>query len=343
MSVPVTDRYSDRTKYVGRAKAIVLDNKDPQKKGRIKVNHPLFGTSTWIPYLQLPFAFDIPEPKDVVYVECDGGFETNLVAWGKILGNGSEIQLPNEFKRAKPTNRGFYTPGGHLIEFDDGNSITTLGKGIRITTSDGSSISISEDPTDSKIILEKKEGAIVELDGVSDRITVKTQLGDELIVGASEGIQGTTPSGTSLVMNNGAINIEATNNKIDLTADGNINVENASGNKINATNTGEITAETVGGSKLTLDATSATLENSAGAKAELTPTEASLFTAAGAGIRASNTQVALGGPSAEVLDILSTFLQELATDTFAGFGSPAGKAALYATLATRLNTIKGSL
>jgi hypothetical protein len=65
-------------KYAGRSRAIVLDNNDPLSKGRIIVDHPLLGETVWIPYLAVAGCFSVPEIGDVVYVECDAGFETNL-------------------------------------------------------------------------------------------------------------------------------------------------------------------------------------------------------------------------------------------------------------------------
>lgn len=342
MSFPVNSE--GKQKYAGRCKAVVTDNKDPQAKGRIKVDHPLFGVTVWIPYLQLPFAFDVPEIGDIVYVEADGGFKSHPVAWGKLPAEGSEVQVPEEFQRIKPTNRGFYTPEGHLIEFDDGDPITALGKGVRITTSDGSKIHITEDPlTDSKITLERKEGAIVELDGIEDKITVKANFGDEFSVSAADGLQGSTPSGTSLSFKNGAINLEASSNKFDMELDGTINIENASGNKVNITPTGEITAENVAGAKLAMTPTEVTAENAAGSKMTLGPTEVSMINPLGAGFKADGPQVAIGGPTAELVDLVVQAFTALSTQTAPGFGAPTSTVAQFAQLLAQAQTIKGSL
>ncbi len=57
--------------YLGRSRGIVIDNRDPLKRGRIKVNHPLLGETVWIPYIRSPHCFDIPDVGDIVYVILD--------------------------------------------------------------------------------------------------------------------------------------------------------------------------------------------------------------------------------------------------------------------------------
>ena len=343
MSFPTTDSSNGKIKYAGSCKAVVLDNKDPQMKGRIKVEHPLFGTTVWIPYLQLPFAFDTPEPGDNIYVFCDGGYESHPVGWGKLTANGNAVQLPDVFKRAQPTNRGFYTPGGHLIEYDDGDPATGLGKGIRITTSDKSKIHISEDATDGKITLERKEGAIIEVDGVNDKIKIESNSGDKLSVAASDGIQGDTPAGqgTSLSFNSGVVEIRGSNSKFTMGPDG-YALEDQNGNKVTTSSTG-IEAETSSGTKVSLTADTVAAENPAGSKMELTPTDVSVLNAAGAGFKASNTQVAIGGPSAELVDLIVQAFQALSTQTAAGFGAPTSTVGQFASLLAQAQTIKGSL
>src|ERR1043165_4513828 len=133
----VKDNALGNIKYVGISRAIVIDNNDPLKRGRIRVNSPVLGETTWIPYLTPPGMFLVPDIDDVVYIQCDGGFYTHPVAWGNLnYGDDDDLQFPEEFQRASPTNRGIYTPGGHLIEIDDGEHAAGTKRGIRITTID---------------------------------------------------------------------------------------------------------------------------------------------------------------------------------------------------------------
>jgi len=66
---------------------------------------------------------------------------------------------------------------------------------------------------DSKVDLQLGAGTTVSFDGTNDLVDIKTALGDELSVSAADGIQGTTPSGTSLSMKNGSVDIEGTGAK----------------------------------------------------------------------------------------------------------------------------------
>lgn len=151
-----TKDQNGKVKYSGRSKAKVIDNRDPQERGRIQIVHPVLGDTTWVEYLHVPGQFSVPSIGDVVYVECDAGDPQYPVCWGNIIkGSDSNPDMPTNFKRDIPTNRGFYTPGGHLIELDDGianlssdpkdNDFTTSGRGIRLTTKDGSMIHIVDD------------------------------------------------------------------------------------------------------------------------------------------------------------------------------------------------------
>lgn len=152
----VQDYQTGRIKLTGRSRAVVLDNRDPLVRGRIIVENPIVGETVWISYLRTPGSFNVPSIGDIVYLEADGGYETHPIAWGNVVaGEDAAPELPDEFKRKIPTNRGFFTPGGHLIEFDDGvgtlsrepndTDFTTEKRGIRFTTTAGNKFHINED------------------------------------------------------------------------------------------------------------------------------------------------------------------------------------------------------
>jgi hypothetical protein len=164
-------------RYAGRSKAAVIDNRDPSNLGRIQVRHPILGETVWIDYLRSPGQFDIPSIGDVVYVECDTGEHEFPVAHGNLtLGYPGKGNFPEAFKRNVPTNRGLYTPGGHLFEMDDGLSnptkspndkdLTDKGRGIRLTSKAGYKIHIMEDPGSGKqqIRLEAIDGSYIVID-----------------------------------------------------------------------------------------------------------------------------------------------------------------------------------
>lgn len=198
-------------KFAGRSKAIVLDNIDPLSRGRIRVRHPILGDTVWIDYLNAPNQFDVPSVGDIVYLECDAGYDTHPIAHGRaIKGADSSPMMPEVFKRTNPTNRGFYTPGGHLIEFDDGTGPTMLDKGMRFTTSGGIKVHLLEGtPIESKVLIEMPGGAKLELDGFQDMINAEVAFGDKINISKLNGIQMSTPAlgGTSVSMKAGKIDV----------------------------------------------------------------------------------------------------------------------------------------
>ena len=129
--------------------------------------------------------FDPPSIGDIVFVECESTEYEFPFAHGKTAkGLDSNPSTPQKFQREVPTNRGFQSPGGHSIEFDDGISIpttdpnisnsTTQNKGVRITTSAGNKIFISEDNDNSEkfILLEDVSGNLFKMDYENNIITL---------------------------------------------------------------------------------------------------------------------------------------------------------------------------
>lgn len=175
-------------KYLGRSKAVVKDNRDPLNKGRIVVDHPILGETAWIDYLKLPHQFDVPSIGDIVFVEAESGEYEFPIAWGNITKGLDEApEIPEVFKREVPTNRGMYTPGGHTVELDDGESnstnspkdtdLTTKNRGIRITSKDGYKIHISEDSSNNKqeILLEAKDGSLIRIDVQNTKVHIHSE------------------------------------------------------------------------------------------------------------------------------------------------------------------------
>lgn len=174
---------NNKVKYAGRSKAVVLDNRDPLNRGRIIVDHPLLGPTVWIDYLMTPGQFNVPSIDDVVYVEADGGYAEFPIAWGNvIMGEDASPDTPQEFIRDIPTNRGWKTPGGHILELDDGiatviqevddTNFTTKNRGIRITTSGGNKIHIAEDSDNSSesILIENNDGSSFLIDKTNKKM-----------------------------------------------------------------------------------------------------------------------------------------------------------------------------
>lgn len=238
-------------KYAGRSKALVEDNVDPQKRGRIRVSHPLLGEkSVWIHYLTSPGTYSVPSIGDVVYVEADTGDYNYPVAWGNFTKKGGGA-VPDEFLRHEPTNRGMYTPNNHLFEMDDGTGNSKEDSGIRLTTSLLHKFHLIDDEAKPGILLQDNAENIMNLDsttsiwtwdisnglnvtlnGTDDIFSVTTSGGDHFSASADEGILMTTPAngGTSYSGKSGEVNILG-NSKFNA-ADGQGAALNITGGKV---------------------------------------------------------------------------------------------------------------
>lgn len=185
--ISIKDPQTGLNKLITRSKGTVIDNRDPSKRGRIRLKHAMLGETTWIPYLKTHSFFDPPQIGDIVYVETDCGFVNYPVAWGNVTkGTNAAHDLPIEFQRDVPSNRGLKTPKGQLIEFDDGiatpdtslngGAYTTANKGIRITSSANNKIHIFEDTDNAKqyILLQDVNGNFIKLDYSNNTLSISS-------------------------------------------------------------------------------------------------------------------------------------------------------------------------
>lgn len=238
---PVKDAYSGDLKYTTSSRAIVVDNRDPLQKGRIIVDHPQLGSTTWIPYLNTPGMFDVPKIGDIVMVESESGFYTHPVAWGnlhRVLPDNPDISnVPLTFQRQVPSARGLFTPGGHTIVLDDGlaeeitpepndTNLSTLGRGIKIQTKAGNLIHILEDTVENKqyILLQDINGNFIKVDTLLNKVTISSVADQQQSVGANLTIN---VIGNTSINTNGTTDISSEGNTT-IASNGNITV-NASG------------------------------------------------------------------------------------------------------------------
>lgn len=179
----VEDTDTGRNKFVSRSKAVVLDNRDPLNRGRVVVEHPLLGQTVWIPYLRLPTIYDIPCIGDIVYLETEVGDAQFPIAWGNLgkQNQDGEDLAPDTFKREVPTNRGLFSPKGHLIELDDGlandssakndTDLSTDSRGLKFTSSGGHKVHLLDDDSN-QILLEDNAGNSLIFDAANNKVSL---------------------------------------------------------------------------------------------------------------------------------------------------------------------------
>jgi len=234
MAIKLFD-WTGETTYLGKSKGLVVDNRDPDHKGRIRVQSPVFGITGWIPYLSPDDGFySVPDIGNVVYLEPAGGDLRFPIATALIHGGekGSR-DIPPDFQRDIPTNRGWFSPGelgstgkptslnsGHSLQFDDGLAVLDDGsvthsaesRGVRMTTSGGHALRMMEEASDgsqeNRVDIKTSKGLTIELIDDTDgsdpnRIRIKNSAGTIFI---------------DIDMENDIIEIDANNVKIGTNA-----------------------------------------------------------------------------------------------------------------------------
>jgi uncharacterized protein involved in type VI secretion and phage assembly len=191
-------------RYYGKYRALVVDNADPENRGRLKLRVPSVLGNEVVSGWALPCApyggapgqgfFFIPEVEAGVWVEFEAG---NLdypvwvgTYWGK-PGGESEVPKPNAVDGAEegsvqnpPTRKIIKTLKGHTIQFEDaegeellmllegtnGNLIVMNSDGIKITDKTGNIIEM----TGSAFTLTSKVDFNIEAAGKAVTITAST-------------------------------------------------------------------------------------------------------------------------------------------------------------------------
>lgn len=192
-----------RTKYYGKYRGFVVDNGDPEKRGRVKVRVPSVlasATTDWaLPCL--PFGggagyglFAVPEVDAQLWVEFEEG-DVHRPIWTGTFWQ-KESDTPPDAAIAPPTTRLFQTPCGHRLQFDDKSSEE------RILLEHPKGASLEIDPRGS-IVMTDAAGAHITLDAEATELTIADSHGNEMKL---------TSTGTQVVDANG--------NKLEMTAAG---------------------------------------------------------------------------------------------------------------------------
>jgi uncharacterized protein involved in type VI secretion and phage assembly len=184
MSAQPRSRSTDK-RYYGVVEAIVTDNEDPLKEGRVRVNFPMLDNkveSEWCRVRQAYAgndygAFFIPEVGDEVLVSfIHGDMRLPIILGG--LYNGKD--KPPSARAKDKDQKMIRTRGQHEILMDD----TTGKERVRVKTKQGHTIDLSDE--EKKIDIKTTSGQKVVLDDQANKVTIETG-GTSITVDAASG------------------------------------------------------------------------------------------------------------------------------------------------------------
>lgn len=147
---------------------VVTDNKDPKKIGRVKLKVGALGEefeTNWAWPISLMAGnqsgtFWPPTTESTAFCMFLNGDPEHPVYMGGVWSApAGQPETPEEFQRDDPDNRGFKTPAGQTMEFDDNDD----SKGIRITSISGHTFVFDDREGEEAIFIISKQGAQIQL------------------------------------------------------------------------------------------------------------------------------------------------------------------------------------
>jgi hypothetical protein len=320
-------------RYYSLYRAKVVDNKDPKKRGRIKVLVPALFGEIELPQWCLPRDFRAtakdggefypPEIDDYVFVEFEGGDPQFPVYSGGWFGETAEgEELPEDFVHEEdaPMVKGFKDRAGNTILFDQ-----TEGK--------------------EKVTIQTKNHYLI-LDETADAeaVYLAHKLGSQLQIDKSGSMKMFTSDGHYISMDNegGAISVGSKDGAIVSLKEA-ITVSDASGKSVVNIKEGGVQITT--GGDLVAQSNTATIKTGSLAvdagSIEMQYKQTCEIKGAGTETISMGTgQIAIKGPTAEVVDILLQTLEGLMTDATPGYGGPLVNMPKYAALYALLTPLK---
>jgi len=206
---PLLTQIAERAQrqYYGKYRGFVVDNEDPEQRGRLKVRVPsVLGDQTlgWaLPCL--PFGglanqglFMVPEIDSQIWVEFEEGNLERPIWVGVFWQQGADV--PEEAAKTPPTTRVLRTPSGHVLQFDDADGEEQF----RLAHPSGAEMIIDPQGT---VNLTDASGNSVVLDAASNALTISDASGNEIVMDSA----GTTVSdsnGNKIVMAASGIDVK---------------------------------------------------------------------------------------------------------------------------------------
>ena len=182
--------------YYGKYRGFVVDNRDPEKRGRLKLKVPtvLGDQDTGWALPCLPFGgftnqglFMIPEVDAQVWVEFEEGNLDHPIWVGVFWQQTSDT--PEEAALDEPTTRMIRTPSGHVLQFDDKSGEEQF----RLAHPAGTELTINPQGT---VELTDAAGAKLTLDAESHQAILQDSNGNQVEMAAA----GITLKGTKIVL-----------------------------------------------------------------------------------------------------------------------------------------------
>jgi uncharacterized protein involved in type VI secretion and phage assembly len=193
-------------RYYGKYRAFIVDNKDPEKRGRVKLTIPsvLGGTSSEWALPVTPYGgaagigfFAIPPIDAQVVAEFMEGDISSPLWTGTFWRQESE--MPEELPSGEPTLKLLKTESGHLFSLEDKDGEET----ITLKSSAGAMLELDPKGT---IALTDKNGATVKIDADAGEIHIEDSNGNSLVM-SSSGIAAKDGSGNEISTSSSGIKV----------------------------------------------------------------------------------------------------------------------------------------
>lgn len=343
-------------RYYSTYRAKVTINKDPEKRGRIKVKIPMLFGDEELPNWVLPKNFRgagknkgefyPPKVDDWVFIEFENGAATDAIYTGGWYGEteeGAEISTKFTHVEEEPMVRGYIAPEGSRILYDETKEKTKLS----IVGSDGTNTDSAKEQSlvfslekDKEVLTLKSIGHTLTLDDTKDKevVSLLSKIGTKIEITEKGSFKLLTKYGHTLTLDD-----EEKSVKLSTKEGANVLLkENVVISESKSKSTITISSD---GVKVVTDK-DIKME---GKKCEIKAKEIAMD-GGGGKLSLKSNKVALGSSSAEVVDSIITMIDTfLNAPTLVGTGVgpsgpllPPAKVEL-TMLKTKLNQIKGSL
>jgi uncharacterized protein involved in type VI secretion and phage assembly len=181
-------RFVDEKRF-GKYRATVIDNQDPQKRGRLRLRIPSVlaeQDSDWalpcLPYggLDQQGMFFVPDVDAQVWVEFEEGDISRPIWVGTFWQQQSDT--PEDASKDEPTTRMIRTSSGHILQFDDeegeeqfrlyhpADAEMIIDKDGTISLTDSSGARLKMDAPGTEIIVEDANGNIMTMNSSGTRV-----------------------------------------------------------------------------------------------------------------------------------------------------------------------------